>query len=104
MKKVGFAESVKASTENTAKNSELDKSLDANPYQQASSESKVSQDNQFETGESYIPRSTVAKATSDFDSITLVEEKQKSLYAHCFEYMQSLELSVAETIIAADTH
>jgi RNA polymerase sigma-54 factor len=31
----------------------------------------------------------------------LVEEKHKSLYAHCFEYMQSLELSVAETIIAA---
>ena len=97
----GFSEKVAPNTENNTKTGELDKSLDANPYQQTTSESKVSQENQFETGESYIPRSTVAKATSDFDAITLVEEKHKSLYAHCFEYMQSLELSVAETIIAA---
>ena len=97
----GFSERTKATAEDTTKNSELDKSLDSNPYQQTSSESKVSQENQFETGESYIPKSTVAKATSDFDAITLVEEKHKSLYAHCFEYMQSLELSVSETLIAA---
>ena len=97
----GFSEKVAPTTENNTKTGALDKSLDANPYQQTTSESKVSQENQFETGESYIPKSTVAKATSDFDAITLVEEKHKSLYAHCFEYMQSLELTVAETIIAA---
>lgn len=97
----GFSEKVKATSEDNRKTTDIDKTLDANPYQQTGTESKVTRENQFETGESYIPKSTVAKAVSDFDAITLVEEKSKSLYAHCFEFAQSLELSVSDNLIAA---
>ena len=41
---------------------DIDKSLDDNPYKQSQNENKLAQENQFETGEGYIPRSTVAKA------------------------------------------
>ena len=97
----GFSEKVKATSDDNRKSTDIDKTLDANPYQQAGAESKVSRENQFETGESYTPKSTVAKAVSDFDAITLVEEKSKSLYAHCFEFAQRLELSVSDNLIAA---
>ena len=97
----GFSEKVKATSEDNRNTTDIDKTLDANPYQQTGAESKVSRENQFETGESYTPKSTVAKAVSDFDAITLVEEKSKSLYAHCFEFAQSLELSVSDNLIAA---
>ena len=97
----GFSERVKATSDDNRNTTDMDKTLDANPYQQAGAESKVSRENQFETGESYTPKSTVAKAVSDFDAITLVEEKSKSLYAHCFEFAQSLELSTSDNLIAA---
>ena len=97
----GYSEKVLATSKDSTKSSEIDKTLDTNPYQQIAAESKASQENQFETGESYIPRSTVAKAITDFDAITLVEEKSKSLYAHCFEFAQSLEFSAADNLIAA---
>jgi len=97
----GFSEKVKATSDDNRNTTDIDKTLDANPYQQTGAESKVSRENQFETGESYTPKSTVAKAVSDFDAITLVEEKSKSLYAHCFEFAQSLELSVSDNLIAA---
>ena len=97
----GFSEKVKVTSEDNRKTTGIDKNLDANPYRQTGAESKVSRENQFETGESYTPKSTVAKAVSDFDAITLVEEKSKSLYAHCFEFAQSLELSVSDNLIAA---
>ena len=97
----GFSEKVKATSDDNRNTTDIDKTLDANPYQQTGTESKVTRENQFETGESYTPKSTVAKAVSDFDAITLVEEKSKSLYAHCFEFAQSLELSVSDNLIAA---
>ena len=93
----GFSEKVKVTSEDNRKTTGIDKNLDANPYRQTGAESKVSRENQFETGESYTPKSTVAKAVSDFDAITLVEEKSKSLYAHCFEFAQSLELTLRYT-------
>jgi len=97
----GFSEKVKETSSDNRNTKDIDKTLDASPYQQTGAESKVTRENQFETGESYIPKSTVAKAVSDFDAITLVEEKSKSLYAHCFEFAQSLELSASDNLIAA---
>src|SRR6056300_1623523 len=57
----------------------VDKSLDENPYKKTQDESKLSQENQFETGDTYIPQSTVAKATSDFDAMSLVADHNLSL-------------------------
>ena len=62
---------------------DLDTSLADNPYSEAANSNTLSQENQFETGESYIPKSTVLKAALDFDTISLVAEESKSLYAHC---------------------
>ncbi len=79
---------------------DIDKSLDDTPYKQSQNENKLAQENQFETGEGYIPRSTVAKAELDFDAISLVAEDNKSLYAHCLEYINNLNLSQPENLIA----
>ena len=54
---------------------DLDKSLSDTPYSEASNSNNLSQENQFETGESYIPKSTVSKAALDFDTISLVAEE-----------------------------
>ena len=37
------------------------------PYKKQDTESKITIENQFETGEGYIPRLTVAKPDSTFD-------------------------------------
>ena len=79
---------------------ELDKSLEENPYKTSTEQSKVSQENQFETGEAYTPRSTVSKEASDFDAINLVAAGKKSLYAHCLEFCDSLQLSPSENLVA----
>ena len=79
---------------------DIDKSLDDNPYKQSQNENKLAQENQFETGEGYVPRSTVAKADLDFDAISLVAEDNKSLYAHCLEFINNLNLSQSENLSA----
>jgi RNA polymerase sigma-54 factor len=79
---------------------ELDKSFEAAPYQNSDKTSKLSQENQFETGETYTPRSTVSKEQSDFDILSLVEDTAKSLYSHCTEFCSSLELAADENLIA----
>ena len=79
---------------------ELDTSLADNPYSEAANSNTLSQENQFETGESYIPKSTVSKAALDFDTISLVAEESKSLYAHCLHFIANLRLSKFEFIIA----
>ena len=70
-----FSEKTLTQSSEQKKSNDVDRTLDANPYEQTRAESKVSQENQFETGESYIPKSTVAKAATDFDALSLVEEK-----------------------------
>jgi len=80
--------------------SDLDQSFQENPYKKQDNETKVTIENQFETGEGYIPRSTVAKADTDFDTINFLKAKDKSLYAHCLDFVSSLRLSSAERIIA----
>ena len=46
-----------------AQNTDVDKSFQENPYAKQETETKVSIENQFETGEGYIPKSTVSKLT-----------------------------------------
>ena len=79
---------------------DMDKSLEENPYNQSQNENKLAQENQFETGEGYIPKSTVAKADLDFDAISLVAEEDKSLYSHCLTHINNLNLAQSEYLIA----
>jgi RNA polymerase sigma-54 factor len=79
---------------------EIDKSLEATPYKNANEQGKLSSDNQFETGEAYTPRSTVAKEVNDFDPINLLAENSKSLFTHCIEYCRNLDFSVTEKLVA----
>ena len=75
-----------SSTENNA----LDKTFEEKPYAKQETETKVAVENQFETGEGYIPRSTVSKADNDFDTVSLIRTQDKSLYGHCLEFINSI--------------
>ena len=86
--------------QNSNQDAGVDKSLEENPYNQTQNDNKLAQENQFETGEGYIPRSTVAKENVDFDAISLVEAEKKSLYAHCQNYINNLNFSQHENILA----
>ena len=79
---------------------DLDENLNDRPYQQTENENKLSQENKFETGEGYIPKSTVAKENLDFDAISLIAEEDKSLYAHCADFINNSMLSSSQLIIA----
>ena len=85
---------IENSTVNEAKQesaSDLDQSFHENPYRRQDNETKVTIENQFETGEGYIPRSTVAKAEkNDFDTVNFIKATDKSLYAHCLDFVSSL--------------
>ena len=100
VEETNFTERTKLDDPANKTSKELDKSLEENPYKTSTEQSKVSQDNQFETGEAYTPRSTVAKEASDFDAINLVAAGKKSLYAHCLEFCDSLQLSPSENLVA----
>jgi len=100
IEETSFTETNKLDDPANKTSKELDKSLEENPYKTSTEQSKVSQENQFETGEAYTPRSTVAKEASDFDAINLVEAAKKSLYAHCLEFCDSLQLAPIENLIA----
>ncbi len=95
-----FSESTDKSDTNRAPNSEVDKSLQENPYAKQETETKVSIENQFETGEGYIPRSTVSKADTDFDTVNLIKAQDKSLYSHCIEFINTVGFEPVERIIA----
>ena len=83
-----------------AKHTDVDKSFQENPYAKQETETKVSIENQFETGEGYIPRSTVSKADTDFDTVNLIRAQDKSLYSHCLEFINTIAFSPVERIIA----
>ena len=69
------SEEIQSTSSQMADKKDLDKSLSDNPYNEAANSNNLSQENQFETGESYIPKSTVSKAALDFDTISLVAEE-----------------------------
>ena len=100
VEETSFTEKNKLDDPTNKTSKELDKSLEENPYKTSTEQNKVSQENQFETGEAYTPRSTVAKEASDFDAINLVAAGKKSLYAHCLEFCDSLQLSPSENLVA----
>ena len=79
---------------------ELDNSFKNSPYNQSENTPKVAIDNQFETGDAYIPKSTVSKADSDFDAVGAITAEPKSLYVHCLDFIDSNRFSGEERIIA----
>ena len=95
-----FSEETKSTAEISSEKSAIDKSLTDKPYDQTASENKLAQENQFETGEGYLPKSTVSKANLDFDTLSLIAEKDQSLYSHCAHYLSSLSFSSEEYLIA----
>ena len=66
------------------------------------SQSKTTTENQFETGEGYIPKSTVSKQEPDYDTLSLIKEQEKSLYSHCIHFIRSLNLVGIKSVIAMD--
>jgi len=95
-----FSEKQTPQYANETKNQELDKSIEANPYESTSTENQLSKENQFETGDSYTPRSTVAKEASDFNAINFIAAESKSIYLHCLEFCSSLNFDARELLIA----
>ena len=95
-----FSESQDNTDNNNAKKVDLDKSFQDNPYAKQETETKVAIENQFETGEGYIPRSTVSKADTDFDTVNLIRAQDKSLYSHCLEFINTLNFQPLERVIA----
>lgn len=79
---------------------ELDNSFKETPYKAEANQTKVSIENQFETGDVYIPKSTVTRAETDFDAIGAITEEPKSLYSHCIQYIENLKMHGAQRVIA----
>ena len=96
----GFPEGNDNTTKASTANTDVDKSFQESPYAKQETETKVALENQFETGEGYIPRSTVSKADTDFDTVNLIKSKEKSLYSHCLEFINSINFSPTERIVA----
>ena len=78
-------------------NKEVDQSFKDAPYIKQETENKITIENQFETGEGYIPRSTVSKAESSIDTVSLIKACDKSLYSHCVESVSYTHLRAHET-------
>ncbi len=95
-----FSDDATAKDHGRESNKDVDRSFKDAPYIKQDSENKITIENQFETGEGYIPRSTVAKADSNIDTISLIKAYDKSLYSHCLDFLNTLKLSSAEHIIA----
>jgi RNA polymerase sigma-54 factor len=95
-----FSEQNDTSEKVSSQYTDVDKSFQENPYAKQETETKITIENQFETGEGYIPKSTVSKAVTDFDTVNLLKSKEKSLYSYCLEFINSINFSPAERIIA----
>jgi RNA polymerase sigma-54 factor len=75
-------------------------SIQDTPFAAETSKTKTEVENQFETGDSYSPKSTVSKEQSDFDPIQLLKSQDKSLYVHCSDFVTQLDLNPQEQLIA----
>ena len=95
-----LSEQKKEPHNSSPENNSLDKTFEEKPYAKQETETKVAVENQFETGEGYIPRSTVSKAENDFDTVSLIKTQDKSLYGHCLEFINSIDLSQVERLVA----
>ena len=74
--------------------------IESTPFAAEPSKPKTEVENQFETGESYTPKSTVAKEQNDFDPIQLLKSQDKSLYVHCSDFISQLDFTPQEQLIA----
>tara|TARA_B100000787_G_scaffold32789_1_gene22410 strand:- start:571 stop:2085 length:1515 start_codon:yes stop_codon:yes gene_type:complete len=81
-------------------NSSTADQIENTPFAAEPLKTKTEVENQFETGENYIPKSTVAKEQSDFDPIQLIKSQDKSLYVHCSDFVSQLDFSPQEQLIA----
>ena len=95
-----FSDTAAKKNPSESKNSEIDKTLEQTPYGNTENVNTVTKENQFETGEAYKPQSTVRKESSDFDTVSLIADNKKSLYAHCLEFCGNLVLGPEEQIVA----
>ena len=77
------------------------KSLEDAPFNSEPQKSKTEMENQFETGDSFKVSSTVSKEQNDFDPIQLIKSNDVSMYTHCSEYIQNLNLAPLEHFIAS---
>ena len=77
------------------------KSLEDAPFNSEPQKSKAEMENQFETGDSFKVSSTVSKEQNDFDPIQLIKSNDASIYTHCGEYIQHLNLPPIEHFIAS---
>ena len=75
-------------------------SIEMTPFAAEPLKTKTEVENQFETGESYSPKSTVAKEQTDFDPIQLIKSHDKSLYVHCSDFVSELDLGPQDQLIA----
>ena len=76
------------------------KRLEDAPFNSEPQKSKAEMENQFETGDSFKVSSTVSKEQNDFDPIQLIKSNDVSMYTHCSEYIQHLNLPPLEHFIA----
>jgi len=75
-------------------------SIENTPFAAEQVKNKTEVENQFETGESYSPKSTVSKEQNDFDPIQLIKSQDKSLYVHCSDFVSQLGFNPQEQLIA----
>lgn len=76
------------------------KSLEETPFGSEKQKTKTEIENQFETGDSFKTKSTVSKEQTDFDPIQLIKAHDKSLYVHCADYIERLNLTIQERLVA----
>ena len=76
------------------------KSLEDTPFGSEKQKTKTEIENQFETGDSFKTKSTVSKEQTDFDPIQLIKAHDKSLYVHCGDYIDRLNLTIQERLVA----
>ena len=74
--------------------------IEDKPFAAEAAKTKTEVENQFETGESYTPKSTVAKEQNDFDPVQLLKSQDKSLYVHCSDFISQLDFTPQEQLIA----
>jgi len=90
----------KTNKENQTDIQNTDAILKDAPHSETAEVGKLANENQFETGDNFIPKSTVAKANPDFDLTSLIEAEQQSLYGHVLAHIETLDLCPKQKIIA----
>ncbi|MDA9205863.1 RNA polymerase factor sigma-54 [bacterium] len=75
-------------------------SLEEKPFASEVPKTKTEIENQFETGDSIKTKSTVSKEQNDFDPTQIIKAHEKSLYVHCGDFIDGLNLTLQERLVA----